>query len=266
MADLPASQAAGASLTLLGSTRRIDDSELAGLYEYPAGQRDVWVRANFIASLDGGATIGGTTGGLGGPGDRALFNLLRALADVIVVGAGTARIEGYGGARLTVAQRQDRQARGQSEVPPLAVVTQSGRLDHDMPMFTRTEVPPLVLTCTAAADATRSRLAGLAEVLDCSRHDPDRVDESAVLAALGDRGMHRVLTEGGPMLMGSFVEQDLLDELCLTIAPCVIGGSAPRITTGPHQLLTMMRCAHVLTDESGYLYTRYMRNAGTADR
>lgn len=251
--------AAGTQLTLLGSVRKLADHELPELYGYPADLRRVWLRANFITSLDGGATVDGTTGGLGGPGDRALFNLLRALADVIIVGAGTIRAESYGGARLTVAERQHRQARGQSEIPPLAIVTESGRLERDMPVFTRTEAPPLVLTCTAATDATRHRLAGLAEVIECSGDDPNRVDASALVAAAAARGLYRVLMEGGPTLLSAFVESDLLDELCLTIAPCVVGGRGSRITTGSAQVLTLMRCAHVLADGSGYLYTRYVR-------
>lgn len=117
-----------------------------------------------------------------------------------------------------------------------------------------------MLTCTAAAAETQGRLAGLAEVVDCSRDDPGRVDEGAVLAALTDRGLHRVLTEGGPMLFSSFVEHGLLDELCLTIAPCVVGGQARRIATGPGQVQTSMRCAHVLSDDDGYLYTRYVKS------
>jgi len=253
-------------LKLLGSIRELADGELPALYDYPSDLPRVWLRANFIASLDGAATVDGTTGELGGPGDRALFNLLRALADVIVVGAGTVRAESYGGARLTVAQRQHRQARGQSEVPPLAIVTESGRVDRDMPVFSRTEVPPLILTCAAATDATRRRLAGAAEVIDCSGDDPRRVDASAVLAAAASRGLYRVLTEGGPTLLSSFVNSDLLDELCLTVAPCIVGGGGPRITTGSGQVLTRMRCAHVLTDESGYLYTRYVRNTTSPDR
>ncbi|MBO0864664.1 MAG: pyrimidine reductase family protein [Mycobacterium sp.] len=251
--------AAGIQLTLLGSARRVDDGDLADLYAYPTER--LWVRANFIASLDGAATVGGTTGELGGPVDRVLFNLLRELADVVLVGAGTVRIESYAGARLSVAQRQRRQACGQSEVPPLAIVTKSGHLDPDMPVFTRSEVPPLVLTCTAVAEATRRRLAGLADVVDCSGGDPGRVDEAAMLTALRERGLHRVLTEGGPMLFSSFVERGLLDELCLTVAPCVVGGQAPRIATGPAQLVTHMRCAHILTDADGYLYTRYVKGS-----
>src|SRR5271155_3177131 len=228
MPDLAAEQAGGMQLRLLGSVRELDGGELPELYGYPADLNRIWLRANFITSLDGGVS-----GRLGGPGDRAVFNLLRELADVIVVGAGTVRAEGYSGARPSVAQRQRRQACGQSEVPRLAIVTRSGRVDRDMPVFTRTEVPPLVLTCGAATNQTRRGLAGLADVVDCSVDDPARVDEAAVLATLADRGLYRVLTEGGPTLFGSFVEREMLDELCLTIAPSLVGGQGGRIAAGP---------------------------------
>jgi riboflavin biosynthesis pyrimidine reductase len=246
-------------LTLLESGRELDHGDLTKLYAYPAVQPGPWVRANFITSADGGATAEGTSGTLAGPGDKFIFNLLRELADVIVVGAGTVRIEGYSGAHLGVAQRQRRQDRGQSEVPQIAIVTRSGRLDRDMGVFSRTEVPPLVLTCTAAADQTRRLLADLAEVVDCSGGDPGNVDEAALLAILKARGLGRILTEGGPSLLGSFVQRDMLDELCLTIAPYLVGGLARRIATGPGQVLTRMHSAHVLTDDAGYLYTRYVR-------
>lgn len=258
MFDLSADPA----FTLLGSAAPVDDAELARLYAYPEsnGPR-TWVRANFIGSIDGGATVAGKSGGLGGPGDRTLFMLLRALADVVLVGAGTVRVENYGGARLSVAQRQHRRDCGQPEVPRLAIVTRSGRLDRDLRVFTDTELAPLVLTCSAAADDTRRRLAGHAEVLDCSGDDPGRVDEAAVLAALAERGQYRVLTEGGPTLLGALIEHDLLDELCLTLAPYLVGGLARRIATGPGELATPMQCAHLLADESGYLYGRYVKGA-----
>ncbi|MBS9532052.1 pyrimidine reductase family protein [Mycobacterium sp. M1] len=254
MPELPAET----RFTLLNPAGRADDDELARLYAYP--ETGTWVRANFIGSVDGGATVAGRSGGLAGPGDRSLFMLLRALADVVVVGAGTVRAENYGGAHLGVAARQQRREAGQTEVPPLAIVTRSGRLDPGLRVFTETELPPLVLTCRASADDTRRRLAGLAEVLDCSGDAPDQVDEAAALAALAGRGLHRVLTEGGPSLLGSFIEAGLLDELCLTIAPYLVAGDARRIATGTGSARTPMRCAHLLTDESGYLYTRYVRD------
>lgn len=265
-----AGDAGEAPLTLLGAARELGESALPGLYAYP--ERDgTWVRANFITSVDGGATTDGTSGAMGGPGDRLIFTALRELADVIVVGAGTVRIEGYSGAQLGVPARQRRQARGQSEVPVLAIVTRSGRLDRDMAVFTRTEVAPLVLTCAAAVEGTRRLLGGLCEVIDCSGkdpgdpgdpgdpRDPGQVDEAALIAALAERGMRRILTEGGPTLLDAFVARDLLDELCLTIAPFMVGGAAGRIASGPGRLLTRMRCAHILTDDAGYLYTRYVR-------
>lgn len=257
-AGIASGLAAETSLKLLGAQRELVHGELPQLYGYPPG--GTRVRANFITSLDGGATVQGLSGALAGPGDRAVFVVLRELADVIVVGAGTVRSEGYSGAQLSVGQRQQRQDRGQSEILPLAIVTRSGHLDRDLAVFTRTEVPPLVLTCTAAADDARRHLVGLpAEVIDCSGGDPGEVDVSVVVSALADRGLPCVLTEGGPTLLGAFIEADLLDELCLTIAPLVVGGQAHRIAAGPGQVATRMRCAHVLTDDAGYLYTRYVR-------
>lgn len=258
-AGIASGLAAETSLKLLGSQRELVHDELPQLYGYPAG--GTRVRANFITSLDGGATVHGLSGALAGPGDRAVFVVLRELADVIVVGAGTVRSEGYSGAQLSVRQRQQRQNRGQSEIPPLAIVTRSGHLDRDLAVFTRTEVPPLLLTCAAAADDARRHLVGLtAEVIDCSGDDPGEVDTSVVVSALADRGLRCVLTEGGPTLLGAFIEADLLDELCLTIAPLVVGGQAQRIAAGQGQVATRMRCAHVLSDDAGYLYTRYVKD------
>jgi spermidine synthase len=131
------------------------------------------------------------------------------------------RIEGYSGAHLGVAQRQRRQARGQSEVPRLAIVTKSGRLDRDMGVFTRTEVQPLVLTCTAAADGTRRVLAGLCEVLDCSGGDPDKAGSAYAVNVLGC-----IL---GPLLSG-FLLLPLLSErwvLFILALPWLVLGLRP---------------------------------------
>jgi 5-amino-6-(5-phosphoribosylamino)uracil reductase len=132
-------------------------------------------------------------------------------------------------------------------------------LAHDLPVLTDTEVPPLVLTCADAAPGARARLGSAAEVLDCSTTDRQQVDMAAALDRLAERGLMRVLTEGGPSLLGTIVERDLLDELCLTVAPTLVGGDAPRITASGAEVLAWMRCAHVLNDPDGYLYTRYTR-------
>lgn len=250
---------AAVRLRLLGGDAAVDDDQIYRLYAYPAGLSRCVVRGNAIASLDGGATTGGTSGGLGGGGDRRLFAVQRELADVIVVGAGTARAENYGGARMSVAQRQRRQARNQSEIPPIALVTRSGVVARDLAVLTGSEVRPLVLTCAAAAADARSRVGAAAEVIDCSAADPGQVDLATLLDRLADRDLLRVLTEGGPTLLGAFIAAGLLDEMCLTSAPVLVGGSAVRIAAGGADALTAMRRVHVLTDDEGYLYARYVR-------
>lgn len=250
---------AGTNLTVLGNVDKIADGQLADYYAYPDDLQRCWVRGNMISSLDGGATEDGKSGGLGGPGDRAVFNLMRHGADVILMGAATVRIENYSGVQLTVAQRQERQRRGQAEVPPIAVITASAELDHDAKFFTRTEVPPLILTATRTVDDARRRLGTVAEVIDGSGADPTRVDPAVALRILAERKLFRVLTEGGPQLLSLLIEENLLDELCLTVAPILVGGVARRIATGPGHAHTRMRPAHLLTDDEGYLYTRYVR-------
>jgi riboflavin biosynthesis pyrimidine reductase len=252
--------ATGVRFTALDSVESLDDGRLADLYAYPDALQSCWVRGNMIASLDGGATDDGKAGGLAGPGDRAVFALMRQLSDVILVGAGTVRIENYSGAQFSPAQRQARRRRGQAEVPPIAVVTNRGVFDHDAKLFTRTEVPPLLLTSADATEDTRGRLGSVAEVIDASGPHPDRTDPATVLKILADRRLFRVLTEGGPQFLGSVIEDGLLDELCLTIAPLLVGGAAPRITTGYSAIHSSMRLSHLLTDDAGYLYTRYVRS------
>lgn len=236
-----------------------DDTLLTPFYSYPAELDRPWVRANMISSLDGGATDDGRAGGLAGPGDRALFGFMRQQADVILVGAATVRIKNYSGAQMSAAQRQARQLRGQAEVPPIAVITHSADIPHDAKFFTRTEVPPLILTSRDSIDDTCRRFTGLAEVIDASGTAPDRVDPHVVLRILGERGLRRVLTEGGPSVLNMLIEEDLIDEMCVTIAPILVGGFARRIASGPGEAHTRLRRSHVLTDTAGYLYTRYVR-------
>jgi riboflavin biosynthesis pyrimidine reductase len=250
---------AGIQLTALGATQPVDERQLAEFYTYPDDLRSCWVRGNMIASLDGGATADGKSGGLAGKGDRAVFSQMRHAADVIVVGASTVRVENYSGAQLPVAARQARQRRGQAEVPPIAVVTRSGDLDPSALLFTRTEVTPLILTSARAVEDTRRRLGAVAEVIDASGADPSSADYAVILRILAERRLFRVLAEGGPLILGSLIENGLMDELCLTVAPILVGGASKRIVTGPGDVHTKMRRAHLLADDDGYLYTRYVR-------
>jgi riboflavin biosynthesis pyrimidine reductase len=250
---------AAARFTRLDSLASVDAAELPRLYAYPRDLTRCWVRANMIASVDGGATVDGRAGGLAGPGDRVLFKVMREIADVVLVGAGTVRADNYSGALLSAASRQARQARGQSEVPPIAVVTASGALDPNSRLFELTETRPLVFTTNASAVGTRDRLHDQADVVDASSADPIRVDPAAVLAELARRGLYRVLCEGGPTLLGDIVASNLLDELALTVAPMLVAGSPPRVVSSASPVSTELRTEHILTDDGGYLYLRYTR-------
>jgi riboflavin biosynthesis pyrimidine reductase len=207
----------------------LDRDALADLYAHDEG----CVRANFVASADGAVTVEGVSGGLEAPGDKLVFGLLRELADVVLVGAGTVRAEGYRGARTSPEREARRRVRGRAPVPPIAVVSTRGDLDPGAALFTDTAVAPLVLTAADAADGARRTLAGTgAEVVAVSGADPSATDPDTVVGALADRGLTRVLCEGGPALFGALLAAGRVDELCLSLAPQLVGGDAGRIVTG----------------------------------
>jgi riboflavin-specific deaminase-like protein len=225
----------------------LDDEQLEARYAYPDDPGAPYVRVNFVASADGAMSVEGRSAGLGSPADRRVFLLLRELADVLLVGAGTVRAEDYGGAR--------RPTRGTERPPPVAVVTGSARLDPASRLFTDTRVPPIVLTSESAPPERRERLAAAgADVVVLERLTPD-----LVLAELARRGLHRVLCEGGPTLFGELVAADAVDELCLTVAPLLAGGAAGRIAAGPQGgHLRRLELADAL-HEDGVLLLRYRR-------
>ncbi len=231
-----------------------DAPDLWQAYAYPAGGS--WLRANMVTSADGAATWADRSGGLGGPADRLVFRTLRALADVVVVAAGTVRAESYGPARLPEDLTARRTAEGRVAQPHLAVVTSSLDLDWDAPLFTESTSRPLVITARAADPTRAARAAAVADVVMAGE---DRVDLRRAVAELAARGHHRLLTEGGPGLLGQLVADDLLDELCLTVAPRLAGGSPARIVTGPSGELLDCDLAGVLEDE-GFLFLRYTRS------
>ena len=216
---------------------------VADLYAYPDPlDSRGWVRANMVATLDGAASGGdGRSGSISAPADTAVFGVLRALADVILVGAGTVRAEGYGPAKPRQAFADRRAAAGQAPAPALAVVTRSGFVPGDTGLFTG-DVPTYVVT-TAGADLDRLRsLAGGEQVIVAGDAEVDVADAVAALAA---RGLRRILLEGGPTLLGSALAAGRVDELCLTWSPLLVGGDAPRIAVGP-QVRLAARPAHLI--------------------
>lgn len=245
---------------------------LARLYAYPAAGTGAapWIRANMIASADGAASRGGRSGGLSGEADRLVFSVLRSLADVILVGAGTARAERY----QPVREREVWAAlrAGQAPLPPIAVITGSLALDPDSPLLAGTAGPrTIVLTTEAAPAARRAAAARHAEVIVTG---PDVVSPAAAVGSLAALGYRRVLVEGGPSLLSQIVAADLLDDLCLTFSPTLEGGSAGRILAPPHEgepargadpdarawhgAAARLSLAHVIED-AGSLLCRYLR-------
>ncbi|QBJ98296.1 pyrimidine reductase family protein [Rhodococcus sp. ABRD24] len=239
------------------SPSELTDDDLRSLYGYPSSLDSPWVRVNFVSSIDGAVTADGASAGLGTPADKRLFAVLRELADVIVVGAGTVRAENYGGARTDGVMAARRTRAGLSAIPPIAVVTASAALDPESRLFTDTEVPPLVLT-SAAAD--RDRLARLREAgADIDIVAEHTVTGPAILAALAVRGLRRILCEGGPGLFGTLLRDGTVDELCLTTSPQLLAGGAGRIAVSPTANPTPMSRAHILGDADGTLLTRWVR-------
>lgn len=213
------------------------------------------VRAAMIASADGAATFGGRSGTLGGEDDRMLLHALRAFADVVLVGAGTVRVEGYGGLGLEPADRDWRHAQGLSDAPRVAVVSEALDLEPEHPVFAQADVRPIVITHAGSDAARRAALAEVAEVVVCGQAS---VDLAAALAALAGLGMPQVLCEGGPRLLGSLLAGGLVDELSLTIAPRLAGGAAPRIVAGAPEADRPLRLAACLAEDD-FVFLRYTR-------
>ena len=223
------------------------------LYAAYAPPRDSWLRANMVTSLDGSATgADGRSGGINTEADHVVFELLRAQSHAVVVGAGTLRDEGY--SSLTVAERwRDlRAADGLAAPLPLVAVSNRGQVP---PRLAGIDDGSVVLATAAAApglDAARSSL-GTDNVLLCG---DEQVEPSTLLAALAGRGWTRLLTEGGPSWLSSLVAADLLDELCLTVAPTLVGGDHPRLLSGPPAAVELD--LHTLLEQDGTLLGRWL--------
>jgi riboflavin biosynthesis pyrimidine reductase len=227
----------------------LDHVALVSAYRYPLDRS--WVRANMVSSLDGSAVKEGRSGGLGGDADEAVFGVLRGLADLVLVGAGTARAEGYRGLKAKAPYADLRAALGQRPAPVLALVSHRLDLDPESGLFTGDQ-RTVVVTSAASDEAGRRRLAEVADVVVAGHR---AVDLSAALDQLADRGLTRVLCEGGPSLLGELVACGRLDELCLTVSPQLVGGSGPRIVAGP-DVDRRFELAHLL-EQDGELLSRW---------
>ena len=193
----------------------------------PAGRP--WLGVCMVSSIDGSTVVDSNSRSLSSPTDQEVLLTLRDLADVLIVGAATVRIEGYGPPRK----------RGQR----VGVVSRRGDVDASTPLFT-SGAGFLILPEDAPPTTVESVRAGIGEV-----------DFAGALAQLD---ANFVQAEGGALLNGSLSAADVIDELNLTISPQLAGGDGPRVTSGSVQVSRKMRLAHVL-EEDGFLFTRYVR-------
>jgi riboflavin biosynthesis pyrimidine reductase len=192
-----------------------------------------------IASIDGSTAVDGASGQLGNANDSAVLKRLRSIADVIIVGAGTARAEGYG--------------------PPskpgqrIGVVTASARVQLDTPLFT-SGAGFLITTTTATVAAS----------VDTVRAGDDAVDLLAALRALGTvcDDPRVVQCEGGPGLNGSLFTRDLVDEINVTTSPLVAGGDGARLATGAPAQRQPFGLHQLLIDDESFLFSRWLRKRG----
>jgi riboflavin biosynthesis pyrimidine reductase len=231
------------------------EPDLAAVYAYPGHARR-WVRANMVASADGAAQAEGRSTGLSGEADKKVFRALRGLADVILVGASTVRVEGY---KQPAAPREPyaraRAAAGQAPVAAIAVVSASLSLDFDAPLYREAAVRTITITVD---DAPPDRLAAAREAGEVILAGTGRADLALAVDLLAESGRGRILCEGGPHLLAAVARAGRLDELCLAVSPQLLAGHATRITDGPELDPPLPLALHTLLVEDGFLFTRHL--------
>lgn len=237
----------------------VDPFEAHARADRPTPPGRPWMALNMVTSTDGAIAIAGRSGSLGSEADHQVFRAIRAVGDVIIAAGGTVRAEGYGPPKPTEAVRAARVERGQAAYPRMAVVSGSLDLDETSSYFTEAPEPPLVYTVERAPEV---RLAALRRVADVQVLGEESVDLTAMAAHLGSLGMRCAVVEGGGVLNGHLLEVDLIDELNLTLAPLLVGGSARRAVASIAEHPTRLDLAH-LWESEGNLLARYVRSEAT---
>jgi len=240
----------------------LEDVDPLRLYPHdarPAPAGRPWIMVNMVASVDGAIAVDGLSGGLGGPGDAQTFRAIRASCDWILVAAGTARAERYRVPRPAPEVAEVRRATGRSRSARLAVVTASVHLDPELPMFAAQEPGDELPVIITGANPPTDRVDALADVAEFVHLDAERPTARLVIDELHRRSASVVLAEGGPTWNGQLAEAGLIDELCLTISPHLVGGASLGILGNtPVSHSSDLRLDRLLEHDHA-LFARYLR-------
>lgn len=240
----------------LNQSGLVDDRQLERRY-LGDGREGPWLMTNMVATIDGATAIDGRSSSIGDRQDTVVFRALRTVADIVLVAAATARAEEYKKPRLPDHLLAWRAARGMRLIPKVAIV--SGSLDFDIEPFE--DDPPLIITSETAPADRLARFASLTDVEICG---PDRVDLGVAVRRIWELGHGVVLSEGGPSLNGQLAAADLIDEVCLTVAPILVAGDSSRIFRGPAIPTGLdFHIDRVLTGKTS-LFTRWLRTRDPA--
>lgn len=235
-------------------TGPVDEDAVLAAYPWP--DEGPWVRAMMVTTLDG-ASAGpdGLSGSISSDADRSVFDAVRRLADAVLVGAGTIRAEGYGAMKAKDQDAEARSAAGQAPAPVIAIVSPSLDLPFDSELFTDSTEPPLVLTTARPEPAALARAREARATLVLAPGDdvpPDFVRDTLV-----ERGLRRIVCEGGPRLLEAMTGAGLVDEADITVSPLFAGLGHASQTDGLEDVVGF-DLVHVLTAD-GFLMCRYVR-------
>ncbi|MCW4464380.1 dihydrofolate reductase family protein [Glutamicibacter sp. MNS18] len=234
----------------------LDDQDILERY---AATPHPFVRFNFVSSLDGSAQVNGLSAGLGSPADARVFALLRRLASVILVGAGTVRAEGYDGGLLDEQSQHWRVARGMDAHPVLAIISRGLNIEPDAPVLTRSPAPVLLFTAAEVNQHTSSRYPRNVELIQLEDHG-HWCNAAQIVRELQDRGLGLIHAEGGPHILGQFIAQDMVDSLCVSLSPLLVAGPGSRISRTVEEVSVRLEL-HSVLEEDGMLLTEYRRHA-----
>jgi riboflavin biosynthesis pyrimidine reductase len=240
---------------LLPEQRRLTVAELLSAID-PArldAREQPYTLVNFVATADGRAAFGGRSGPIGDEGDRQLFHGLRERVDAVLAGTNTMRTERYGRIARDPERRRRRVAAGLSPEPLACLVTRSGDVPTDIPLFGEPEGRIVVF---APSDIDLARCAAQVDLI---KLDPGELTMTTALRRLrSDYGVRLLLCEGGPTTFGALLHEDLVDELFLTVAPKLAGGGAgPTISSGPALPELLGLSLLWVLERDGSLFLRY---------